>query len=195
MWIRCGAGDAAGEHVPTRTVTSTAGSRVRQRVAVAVAVLLVAATALLIVGILLERHTESSAEHPVVAATGEQQESRHDESTEGAHAEPGTAHGTRGVEAAERLTGISVESPVVVVLGGVASLALAVAVWLRPNRAVIVMVVAFTAAALVLDVLEINHQIGADRIGLAALAGVIAALRVGTIVGSGYLYRSRPAAT
>jgi Flp pilus assembly protein TadB len=165
------------------------------RLRVAVAVLLVAATALLIVGILLERHTESGAEHPVVAATGEQQESQHDESTEGAHAETGTAPGTRGMEAAERLTGISVESPAIVALGAVASLALAVAVWLRPNRAVIVIVVAFTAAALVLDVLEINHQIGADRIGLAALAGVIAALRVGTIVGSGYLYRSRPAAT
>jgi hypothetical protein len=30
---------------------------------------------------------------------------------------------------------------------------------------------------------------------MAALAGVIAALRVATLVGSGYLYRSRPAAT
>ena len=74
-------------------------------------------------------------------------------------------------------------------------LALAVAVWLRPNRAVSATVVAFTAAALVLDIFEINHQIGADRIGLAALASVIAALRVATIIASAYLYRSRPAAT
>jgi Flp pilus assembly protein TadB len=178
-------------------VTSTpAASRVRHWVAAAVAVLLVAAAALLVVGILLERHTESGAEHPVVAATGQPQESHHDESTQGAHAEPGTAPGNRGGEAAERLTGISVESPWVVALGAIASVALAVAVWLRPNRPVIAIVVAFTAAALVLDVLEINHQIGADRIGLAALAGVIAALRVATIIGSGYLFRSRhPAAT
>jgi Flp pilus assembly protein TadB len=166
----------------------------RHRVAAAVAVLLVAAAALLVVGILLERHTDSGTEHPVVAATGEQQQSHHDESAEGTHAEPGTAPDNRGVEAAERLTGISVESPWVVALGAIASVALAVAVWLRPNRAVIAIVVAFTAAALVLDVLEINHQIGANRIGLAALAGVIAALRVTTILASGYLYRSRPAA-
>jgi hypothetical protein len=193
--VRFGAGDAAGEHVSTRTVTSTADSRVRHRAAAAVAVMLVAAAALLVVGILLERHAEAGAEHPVVATSGEQQESHHDESTEGAPAE-GTAPGNRGGEAAERLTGISVESPWVVALGAIASVALAVAVWLRPNRAVLVIVVVFTAAALVLDVLEINHQPGADRIGLAALAGVIAALRVATIVGSGYLYRSRhPAAT
>jgi hypothetical protein len=43
--------------------------------------------------------------------------------------------------------------------------------------------------------LEISHQLRADRIALAALAGVIAALRVATIAGSAYLYRSRPAAT
>jgi Flp pilus assembly protein TadB len=177
-------------------VTSTgAASGVRHWVAAAVAVLLVAAAALLVVGALLERHAESGTEHPVVAVTGEQQESHHDESTDGVHAEPGTAPGNRGGEAAERLTGINVESPWVVALGAVVSVALAVAVWLHPNRPVIATVVAFTAAALVLDVLEINYQLGADRIGMAALAGVIAALRVATLVGSGYLYRSRPAAT
>ena len=176
-------------------MTSTsAGSGVRRRVAAAVAVLLVAAAALLVVGILLERHTESGAERPVVGATGEQQESHHNESTEGAHAEPGNTPGNRGGEAAERLTGVRVESPWVVALGAIASVALAVSVWLRPNRAVLVIVVVFTAAALVLDVLEITYQIGADRSGFVALAGLIAALRVAIIVGSGYLYRSRPSA-
>jgi Flp pilus assembly protein TadB len=175
--------------------STTAAARRRHRVTTAaVAVLLVAAAALLIVGVLLERHTESGAERPVVAATGEQQESHHGESTEATHHESGKPANSGG-EAAERLTGISVESPWVVALGAIASVVLAVAVWLRPNRAVIAMVVAFTAAALVLDVLEVSHQLGADRIGLAALAGVVAALRVATIVGCGYLYRSRLAAT
>lgn len=174
----------------------SAASGARRRVKAAVAVLLVAAAALLVVGILLERHAESGAEHPIVAVTGEQQAGHHDEPTEGTHAEPPTAPGNRGGGAAERLTGINVEAPWVVALAGVVSIALAVAVWLRPNPAVTAIVVAFTAAALVLDVLEINHQIGADRIGLAGLAGVIAALRVATIIGSGYLFRShRPTAT
>src|SRR5438046_1882649 len=82
--------------------------------------LLVAAAALLILGVVLGRHVESGAAHPVVAATGESQESHHDESTERTHAEPGVpANG--GGEAAERLTGISVESPVIVALGSIAS--------------------------------------------------------------------------
>jgi hypothetical protein len=165
-------------------------------VAAVVAVLLVAAAALLILGVVLERHTESGSDsgHPGVAATGEQQESHHDGSTEGAHAETGVSpHG--GGEAAERLTGISVESPLIVALGAVASIALAGAVWLRPNGPVVAVVLVFTAAALVLDVLEISSQLGADRIGLAALAAVIAALRSVTIVAGAYLYRSRRAAT
>jgi hypothetical protein len=53
-----------------------------------------------------------------------------------------------------------------------------------------IVAVLLTAAALVLDVLETSHQLGAGRIGLAALAGVIASLRVAVIVGSGYLYRA-----
>jgi hypothetical protein len=162
---------------------------VRHRVAAAVAVLLVAAAALLILGVLLERHTESGTEHPIVAATGEQADGHHTEPTEATHTQPHS-----GGEAAERLTGISTESPWIVALGSIASIAVAVVVWLRPNRPVIIGVVAFTAAALVLDILEISHQLGAGRIELAALAGVIAALRVATIIASGYLYRSRPAA-
>jgi hypothetical protein len=167
----------------------------RRWVAGIVAGLLVAAAALLILGVVFERHTESGAEHPVVAATGEPQESHHDESTEETHAGPATNADVPGGEAAERLTGISVESTWVVALGAIASIALAVAVWLRPSRPVIAMVVTFTAAALILDTLEIGHQLRADRIALAALAGAIAALRVATIAGSAYLYRSRPAAT
>jgi hypothetical protein len=58
---------------------------------------------------------------------------------------------------------------------------------------IIAIVVVFTAAALVLDVLdvlEISHQVGNSRIGFAVLAGGIAAIRVAAIVGSGYLYRT-----
>ncbi len=61
--------------------------------------------------------------------------------------------------------------------------------WRRPTRPVIPIVVAFTAAALILDVLEVDYQAGNGRIGLAVLAGGIAAVRVAAIAGSGYLYR------
>src|SRR3977135_1235530 len=121
LWlcVRFGAGIAAAEHVPVTAVTpATTASRVRHRGAAAVAVLLVAAAALLILGVLLERHNESGAEHPIVAATGEQAEGHHSEPTEATRAQP---HG--GGDAAERLTGISTESPWIVALGSIASIA------------------------------------------------------------------------
>jgi predicted N-acetyltransferase YhbS len=48
--------------------------------------------------------------------------------------------------------------------------------------------VAFTAAALMLDVLEVSHQISEERIGLALMAAGIATTRAAAIAGSGYLY-------
>jgi hypothetical protein len=115
--------DAAAKHVPAGPMTSMAATTsARKRwMAAVVASLLVAAAALLILGVVLERHIESGTEHPIVAATGEPQESHHDEAT---HAEPGVpTHG--GGEAAERSTGIDVESPLIVALGGIASAVLA----------------------------------------------------------------------
>lgn len=165
-----------------------ATARVRRRVAAIVAVLLVAAAGLLVVGVLLERRAEPGNEHPTVATTGEQQEGHHGESTEGTHSNSAPpANG--GGEAVERLTGVNVESPLIVTLGAIASIACAVAVWRRPTRPVIAIVVAFTAAALILDILEVDYQAGNGRIGLAVLAGGIAAVRVAAIAGSGYLYR------
>jgi len=89
---------------------------VRRRVATIVAVLLVAAAGLLVVGVLLERRAEPGNEHPTVATTGEQQEGHHGESTEGTHSNSAPpANG--GGEAVERLTGVNVESPLIVTLG------------------------------------------------------------------------------
>src|SRR5439155_26110476 len=121
-------------------------------------------------------------------------ERHHDESTEATQVQSGDSVNGGG-ETGERLTGINLESPWIVTLGSVASIACALGVWLRPNRSIIVVVVAVTAAALVLDVLAISHQVGIGRIGLAALAGVIAAVRVTVIVASGYLYRTAPVST
>lgn len=180
--------------------SNTAPHPLRRRAAAAVAVLLLAAAALLILGVLLEHR--AGIEYPPGALTSEQREAHHDESTEGGHHDESTdgapvptgAPASNGGETAERLIGISTESPWVVALGTVVSVALAAAVWQRPNRAVIIVVMAFTAAALVLDIVEITHQLGDGGTGLAVLAGVIAALRVTTLVGGAYLFRSQPRA-
>lgn len=164
-----------------------------QRVAATVAVLLIAAAALLVAGILLEGHAES-AQHSVEAATTEQHEGHHDESAEGSHSESPPDTRDSETEVGEHRTGIGVESPWIVALGTFAAIALAVAVWRRPSRPVLVIVAGFTAAALVLDVREITHQIAEGRTGLVMLAAVIVAIRIATIAGCGYLFRPSPVA-
>ena len=163
----------------------------QQRVAAAVAVLLIAAAALLVAGVFLERHAESGTRHSDVATTTEHQEGHHDEFAEGRHAEGAPPAGGNGIEAAEQHTGIGVESPWIVALGTVAAVALAVIVWRRPSRPVIAAVVAFTAVAVVLDVLEIKHQAAEGRTALVLLVALIVAIRVSTVAGCGYLYRAQ----
>jgi hypothetical protein len=159
--------------------------RRRRRVAAIAAVLIVAATVLLVVGVVVERHGETVNSHPGVATR--EQQGHHDESTEAAHSDSAPAG---GAETVERLTGFNPEAPWIVASGTVVSIGCAVALWRRPTRPVIAIVVALTAAALILDALELHHQIGEGHIGLAVLAGGIAALRAAAIAGSGYLYRT-----
>jgi hypothetical protein len=65
-------------------------------------------------------------------------------------------------------------------------------VWRRRSRPVIAAVVAFTAAAVVFDVLEIKHQAAEGHTALVLLAALIVAIRVATVAGCGYLYRASP---
>jgi hypothetical protein len=96
---------------------------VRRRAAAIVAVLLVAAVALLFVGVLLERHSEPGNAHPTVS-TGEQQEGHPAKSAERPHP-----------EAAERFTGVNLESPGIVTVssgaGEIEDSGWAVVMWLR----------------------------------------------------------------
>jgi hypothetical protein len=86
---------------------------------------------------------------------------------------------------------VALESPWIIGVLTIAAIALAVAVWRRPTRPVIAVVVAFTVAAVVFDLLEIGHQANEGRVGLVVLAGVIVALQAATIAGAGYLYTTR----
>ena len=121
---------------------STMTAAVRRRVAVAVAILLVATAALLVLGIVLERHAVSAGEqHEVSAIVGEQERGHHDESGEATHAEHGAP--ADGANAGESVTVTALESHWIIGVGTIAAIALAVAVWRRPTRPVIAVVVAF----------------------------------------------------
>lgn len=171
-------------------MSSSTAAPWRQRASVTVAALVMASAALVVVGIFLERHAESGTQHSVGSTTAEHHENHQEKSAEESHIDTAPPASESGSEVAEHHTGIGVESPRIVALGTVAAIALAVAVWRRPSRPVLVAVLVFTAAAAVLDVLEIKHQVGEGRVGLALLAAFIVALRVATIGGCGYLYRA-----
>lgn len=114
-----------------------------RRVNAAVAALLVATAVLLVLGVALERHAEAGAESHSVSETVGEDEGHHEESGETTHDEA-DVHGDED-SAGESVTVDAIESPWVVALGTLAAAALAVAVWRRPTRPVVALVVAFTS--------------------------------------------------
>ena len=123
-----------------RIIIAVTGA-VRRRVNAAVAALLVATAVLLVLGVALERHAESGAAPHSVSETVGEDEGHHEESGETTH--EADVHGDED-NAGESATVDAIESPWVVALGTLAAAALAVAVWRRPTRPVIALVVAFT---------------------------------------------------
>ena len=139
-----------------------------------------------------DRHDEPAA--ATTALSGEQ--TGHDEGTEaaGGHGESSTQP---AVEGSEKVLGLDVESPALVALGVGVSLVLAALAWLRPQRAVFVVVAAFAAAFAVLDVAETLHQIDKSRTGLAVVASVLALVHLLTalrVSRRSRLRRGRPSA-
>jgi hypothetical protein len=96
---------------------------------------------------------------------------------------------TEGSKHAElKPLGINVEAVPFVVLAAVASLALALAAWLRPRIVPLLLVAAGAMLAFgLLDVREVFHQSDESRTGLAVLAGVVAALHLSAVVVGGVM--------
>jgi hypothetical protein len=183
--------------------------------------LLVAATALFVVGVSIEKssgdtHEEAStaateqgagadsgdehaadsgeaAESGEAAASGEAGESNEaGEAAESAagHTEPAAGETS---EEDETLLRIDLEAAGVVALAAAVSLALTLAVWLRPGWAVLLAVVVVVMVAFAaLDVREVFHQIDEDDGGLALLAGVVAALHLAAAAVALLMRRASP---
>jgi hypothetical protein len=136
--------------------------------------LIVMATAAFVVGTAIERNSgdEGSAEG------------------EAAHAESGTE--PKGTASSEELKplGIDVEAPPFVALAAGVSLLLAIGAWLRPRwLALLLGIVAAMVVFAALDVREIFHQSDESRTGLAVLAALVAALRLGAAAVAALLSR------
>jgi hypothetical protein len=151
--------------------------------------LIIAATALFVTGVVIERnsndtHTETASSSAAESAgSAGEGESAH---SEGEHAggetdqhasEPASGATEKGGE--DRLLGIDVESTPLVALAALASIALALAAWLRPGWiALLTLIAGAMIAFAVLDVREVFHQLDENRGGLAALAGLVAVVHL-----------------
>jgi hypothetical protein len=163
--------------------------------------LIVAATAAFIIGTAIERSFSGESAHhgtattaPSSSETGAGEASQSQMGAESASERAAEGAGTSGAPATEaghaelRPLGIDVEAWPFVAVAVLASLALAAAVWLRPRAAwlfglVAVAMLAFAA----LDVREVVHQLDISKDGLAALAGVVAALHLAAAAVSGVM--------
>jgi len=159
--------------------------------------LVVVATALFIVGVSVEKSSGDTHDEPSATAaeqggageTGEGSAGETGEAGEVGEAHTEAAAGEPSGSEDEALLGLDLEATGLVVLAAGLSLALAGAVWLRPEwgwliAAVVVVMAAFAA----LDVREVFHQLDEDDSGLALLAGVVAALH---LVAAGVALRIR----
>jgi hypothetical protein len=157
------------------------------------AVLLIAATAALAVGMLVERagrdqHALESTESNGHTESGASTEGEAAENSEGEAGETGGE---------ERLFGIDTESPATIAAAVAASLLMAAAVWWRPRRGVFAVGALFCLGAAIFDIREVVHQAGEDLAGLAALAVLVAALHLaaGAVAAGGARAASTTAAT
>jgi hypothetical protein len=185
--------------------------------------LILAATVLFVVGILLEKGSESdhhsesvafgaetaaehaaeSGESPAHVATESPDAHADEAGSEEAkpsggtpaeqageagretHNESGEAHSESG----EKVLGISYESTPFVILAVLASLGMAAAVWLARAPWIFLLVAAAMIAFAVFDIAEVFHQVDRSEGGIAALAGLVAALHLAAGLGSSQLRR------
>jgi hypothetical protein len=138
--------------------------------------LIVAATALFVIGVAIERNSEN----------------RHSEAGPGeiAHSEAGEASGETNEHAAEpattkaaeggedRVLGLDAEATPLVAMTAAVSLALALAAW-RSRAAVVLALIAVAIAVFAaFDIREVFHQLDESKAGLAALAVLVAVLHL-----------------
>jgi hypothetical protein len=124
-----------------------------------------------------------------VGGAGQESDDEQDESTEETHGQGEAADADESAEQREaeghdeavesggeerEILGLDPESPGLVTVAVVVSLALAAGLWFTAKRGVAAAAAAFALVFAVLDVAEVSHQLDEDRNGLASLAVSIA---------------------
>lgn len=147
------------------------------------AVLLAISAALFFVGIYLERGVTSPVSPAaVLSSPSPDVEGANGEPGEAGHsAEPSPSASEAGESAAEHAAetwpfGIDLESPLLVGGAILVSLLLAAAILRTTTALVPIAIVGFSLLFGILDLLEVSHQLGASRAGLAVIAAILMAL-------------------
>lgn len=157
------------------------------------ALLIVAAAILFAIGAGLEKsdsHVEGGTEPAAHVESGEALEEGGSEAGE-VHVESSSENA--GSDEGETLLGVDLESTPLIVLAVLLPLGLAAAVWLRPDVAALLLLVA--AAMLIfasLDIREVVHQLDESNTDIAVIAAVVALLHGAAAVLAVSLLRQRP---
>lgn len=158
------------------------------------AALIVAATIVFAIGVAIERSQESDqgSGAEVSHVEGESAEGTVEgESAEAGHIDGETSAEDSHSDSSEELLGIDPESVGLVIVAVIVSLALAVAVWLRPDLPGLPLVVALAMLAFAaLDIREFIHQLDESRTGLAVLVALVTLLHAGAASMAFQLLRS-----
>lgn len=169
----------------------------RSRWATIFAVLLLAATALFVVGAAVERgqgHAETTSTSTAATenAGGEAGEGSNPEATEGSKPEASESNPPSTEPGSEALLGVDTESVLVVTLAVLVALLLVAAIWWRPRREVLVVAIVFCLGAAVLDIRELLHQLDEGRNTVAVLAAAVALLHLAATGAGVAALRSQP---
>jgi hypothetical protein len=168
----------------------------RNRLTKALAGLMVIATVAFAIGAAVEKsehHTESTATVSTEgtasgegAAPSEGGETPSEHATETGGSETAAQHASETGN--EKLLGLDPEATPLVVVAVIVSLLLAIAVWLRPDAALLLALIAVAMLVFAaLDIREAVHQSDESNTGLLVLASAIAALHLAAAGLAAYL--------
>jgi hypothetical protein len=162
------------------------------RLRAALVLLLVGSGLLFAIGSTIERH-QHHAEHPSTAATSSTESGTSGESG----GESGSGEGAKHVEKSNgevgaKILGVNTESVALMVVAVVASLLLALGVWLgRWPRLVLLCVAGFGLVFAAGDGRELVHQLDESHAGLATIAAILIGLHLAVTALAAALYPRR----
>jgi hypothetical protein len=147
----------------------------------AVVALILAATALFVVGILLEKGSEDDERAGSIAYATESPS----EEAGGSESEESGEEGHD--ESDEKVLGIDLESTPFLILAVIGSLLLAGIVWFGRSPWLLLLVSASMLAFAAFDIAEVIRKLDRDEGGIAAIAGLVAVLHLAASLGSAQL--------